>query len=434
MSNRAILADGLAKQFKIGGPRLRYQTLRDTITEAAMLPARLGKRLMGNGPGDTSTYIWALNDLSFEIPRGEIVGFIGRNGAGKSTLLKVLSRITEPTRGYAEIHGRVGSLLEVGTGFHPELTGRENTYLSGTILGMKRAEIDRKFDEIVAFAEVEQFIDTPVKHYSSGMYLRMAFAVAAHLDPEILLVDEVLAVGDAAFQKKCLAKMGDVAKRGQTVVFISHNLDAILTLCTSCYVLQSGRLVYQGTPQEAVTAYHRLGFPDDHIDRPAHVLYEAAPPRNIPEAYVNRIEMLDSSLRPKVTLSTWDDVVFRIHYKAIADVHEGSIIFDIRDYKDQRLVVLDSGLNFPMLAGEHYVDCHVPRFPLAAGEFMITAGISNPYVSWIWRGNNIGMLRVYGKDVYELGRPPQYSRMVLAAHCDWEHSNQPAEVPDRRRS
>ena len=186
---------------------------------------------------------------------GEVLGLIGRNGAGKSTLLKVLSRITEPSAGRAEIYGRVGSLLEVGTGFHPELTGRENIYLSGAILGMRRAEIQRKFDEIVAFAEVEKFIDTPVKHYSSGMYVRLAFAVAAHLEPEILLVDEVLAVGDAAFQKKCLGKMGDVARAGRTVIFVSHNMASIESLCSSCLLISSGRLEAKAEPAQIVMRY-----------------------------------------------------------------------------------------------------------------------------------------------------------------------------------
>ena len=192
-------------------------------------------------------FVWALNDISFEINPGEVVGIIGRNGAGKSTLLKILSRITEPTSGYAEIHGRVGSLLEVGSGFHPELTGRDNIYLNGAVLGMRKTEIDRKFDEIIAFAETEKFIDTPLKRYSSGMYLRLAFAVAAHLEPEILMVDEVLAVGDVQFQKKCLGKMQDVSKReGRTILFVSHNMDAIRRLCNRCLMIADGKLVANG--------------------------------------------------------------------------------------------------------------------------------------------------------------------------------------------
>ena len=227
MSDIVIRVDSLSKQYRIGGKQEGYRTLRDTLTETFVSPFRRARKLLRGhayGAAELDEIIWALRDISFEVKRGEVVGIIGRNGAGKTTLLKILSRITEPTEGYAEIHGRVGSLLEVGTGFHPELTGRENIYLNGAILGMKKAEIERKFDEIVDFAEIEKFIDTPVKHYSSGMYVRLAFAVAAHMEPEILLVDEVLAVGDAAFQKKCLGKMGEVAEGGRTVLFVSHNM------------------------------------------------------------------------------------------------------------------------------------------------------------------------------------------------------------------
>src|SRR5881628_3746544 len=247
MSDIAIRVEGISKHYRIGARQERYYTLRDTLTEAVTRPfQKLAAFFSRNGAGTRTPEawsIWALKDVSFDVKRGEVVGIIGRNGAGKSTLLKILSRITEPTEGRAKIHGRVGSLLEVGTGFHPELTGRENIYLNGAILGMKKAEIDWKFDGIVEFAEVEQFIDTPVKHYSTGMYLRLAFAVAAHLEPEILIVDEVLAVGDTAFQKKCLGKMGDVAKEGRTVLFVSHNLAAIENLCSSSFLLDSGRVI-----------------------------------------------------------------------------------------------------------------------------------------------------------------------------------------------
>jgi lipopolysaccharide transport system ATP-binding protein len=236
MSDVAIRVEGLGKQYRLGGPRERYDTLRDQIRKWSSLRGLLRRATRA----EHRPPFWALKDVSFEVEPGEVVGIIGRNGAGKSTLLKILSRITEPTEGAADIHGRVGSLLEVGTGFHPELTGRENVYLNGAILGMRRAEIGRKFDEIVAFAEVEKFIDTPVKHYSSGMYMRLAFAVAAHLEPEILIVDEVLAVGDAEFQKKCLGKMGDVAKSGRTVLFVSHNMQTIANLCQLCICLKDG--------------------------------------------------------------------------------------------------------------------------------------------------------------------------------------------------
>jgi len=267
MSDTVIKVEGLSKLYRIGSRQNDYRTLRDTITDAFTTPLRkLRKRAKSKGLEGNSNLsalgsplsadtIWALKDVSFEIKRGEVVGIIGRNGAGKSTLLKILSRITEPTEGYAEIHGRVGSLLEVGTGFHPELTGRENIYLNGAILGMRKAEIEQKFDEILAFAEVEKFIDTPVKHYSSGMYVRLAFAVAAHLEPEILLVDEVLAVGDVGFQKKCLGKMGDVAKEGRTVIFVSHNMAAIKGLCGSGFLLKNGQLVIRDNVDTVVHAY-----------------------------------------------------------------------------------------------------------------------------------------------------------------------------------
>lgn len=257
MSNVAIRVNRLAKQYRIG-KRERYRTLRDTITDALTAPLRKARSLAARQPatGDkASDLFWALDDVSFEVSRGEVVGIVGRNGAGKSTLLKVLSRITEPTRGRLEIHGRVGSLLEVGTGFHPELTGRDNIFLNGAILGMRKAEVTTKFDEIVAFAEVDRFIDTPVKHYSSGMYMRLAFAVAAHLEPEVLLVDEVLAVGDAKFQKKCLGKIDQVARHGRTVLFVSHNMVAVQNLCNHAIWLSSGRLVDYGDTGSIVTKY-----------------------------------------------------------------------------------------------------------------------------------------------------------------------------------
>jgi lipopolysaccharide transport system ATP-binding protein len=251
MSDIAIRVEHLGKQYRLGGQQVRYATFREALVNAANAPLRW---LNGNRSSKNNTF-WALDDVSFEVKHGEAVGIIGRNGAGKSTLLKVLSRITSPTRGRVDIYGRVGSLLEVGTGFHPELTGRENIYLNGAILGMSRKEIDSKFDEIVAFAEIERFLDTPVKFYSSGMYVRLAFAVAAHLEPEILVVDEVLAVGDAEFQKKCLGKMGDVAHEGRTVLFVSHNMAAISSLCKSGILLDLGQMINQGDIKRVVSEY-----------------------------------------------------------------------------------------------------------------------------------------------------------------------------------
>ena len=259
----AINVDNLGKRYKIGAAptKFKYGMLRDVIVDTATAPIRWARALANKQPllEDQPNYIWALNDVTFDVEEGKVLGIVGRNGAGKSTLLKVLSRVTEPTRGTVTVRGRVGSLLEVGTGFHPELTGRENIYMNGAILGMKRAEIESKFDEIVAFSEVEQFIDTPVKRYSSGMYLRLAFAVAAHLEPEILVVDEVLAVGDAEFQKKCLGKMGDVAQQGRTVLFVSHNMSAILRLTEEAIVLDKGRMLMRGPTQQAVDYYLSSG-------------------------------------------------------------------------------------------------------------------------------------------------------------------------------
>ncbi len=272
MTDTAIHVDNLSKLYHIGMLQQRHDTLRDALTarfrrnpksNPIQNPIQNPKSKIQNPEPNPKSKIqnpksdnlWALRDVSFEVQRGEVVGIIGRNGAGKSTLLKILSRITEPTSGRAEIHGRVGSLLEVGTGFHPELTGRENIYLNGAILGMRRTEIDRQFDEIVAFAEIERFLDTPVKRYSSGMYVRLAFAVAAHLEPEILLVDEVLAVGDAAFQKKCLGKMGDVAREGRTVLFVSHNMAAVKSLCPRGLLFEAGELRINDSAQVCVDAY-----------------------------------------------------------------------------------------------------------------------------------------------------------------------------------
>lgn len=255
-SDTAIRVEGLAKQYRIGRHRDSFPTLRDSLASALKQPFRRFQAAVRGEPASAGPEtIWALQDVSFEIKQGEIVGLVGRNGAGKSTLLKILARVTDPTRGLAEVRGRVGSMLEVGTGFHPELTGRENLYLNGSILGMKRAEIKRKFDEIVEFAGIERFIDTPVKYYSSGMYVRLAFAVAAHLDPDIMMVDEVLSVGDADFQRKCLSKMKEAYKDGRTVLFISHNMGLIQSLCKRVIMLRHGSVFADGTTETAVGTY-----------------------------------------------------------------------------------------------------------------------------------------------------------------------------------
>jgi len=258
MSDIVIRSENLSKRYHIG-ERERYVALRDVLTRALKSPARIFRPQVrnGNGRNGRNEHVWALKNVSFEIGQGEVVGIIGRNGAGKTTLLKLLARITRPTGGFAEVRGRMGSLLEVGTGFHPELTGRDNVFLSGAILGMSKSEIRSKFDEIVAFAEVEKFIDMPLKHYSSGMQLRLAFAVAAHLEPEILLVDEVLAVGDAKFQEKCLGKMAYVAKEGRTVLFVSHNMQAVRQLCGRTILLADGGKALEGKSSQVIESYLR---------------------------------------------------------------------------------------------------------------------------------------------------------------------------------
>ena len=246
----AVEVEGLGKRYRYGGQHGVYRTFREDLRELLFRPLRRNRESRRR-----DQFFWALRDVSFEVPQGEIMGLIGPNGAGKSTLLKILARITHPTEGRGIVHGKVGSLLEVGTGFHPELTGRENIYLSGTILGMRRSEVKARIDEIVAFSELEKFLNTPVKHYSSGMYVRLAFAVAAHLEPEILLVDEVLSVGDAAFQQRCLGKMGEVASGGRTVLFVSHNLDAVERLCTRTMYLDHGCIVRSGGSAEVIAEY-----------------------------------------------------------------------------------------------------------------------------------------------------------------------------------
>jgi lipopolysaccharide transport system ATP-binding protein len=316
MTDIAIRVENLGKQYRYGLAPTRYRTLRETLADGVRAPWRAAKMAFGmtavdDGPADRPGKFWALKDLTFEVKKGQVLGVIGRNGAGKSTLLKILSRVTEPSAGYAEIHGRVGSLLEVGTGFHPELTGRENIYLNGAILGMKRTEIDRKFDEIVDFSEVDRFIDTPVKRYSSGMYLRLAFAVAAHLEPEILVVDEVLAVGDAEFQRKCIGKMSDVAEEGRTVLFVSHNMSAILRLTEETLVLDKGELVLEAPTSQAIDFYMESGFSDkgERMWSADEIPTDASPFRPV------TLRVLDSRLRSVDSHRSVDPIQIEFEYK-----------------------------------------------------------------------------------------------------------------------
>jgi lipopolysaccharide transport system ATP-binding protein len=426
MGNLAIRVDDLSKQYRIGLGE-RHDTLRDQIM------ASLGSVFRANGNGfnfghrsDSANIIWALKNISLEIKHGEVVGFIGKNGAGKSTLLKILSRITEPTSGRAEIFGRVGSLLEVGTGFQPELTGRENAYLNGAILGMRKSEIDKKFDEIVAFAEIEKFIDTPVKRYSSGMYVRLAFAVAAHLEPEILIVDEVLAVGDAAFQKKCLGKMDAVAKAGRTVLLVTHNASVVTRLCHRGVVLLDGRAIFLGDSSEAVAFYRRTLEGSLQESKTAdHVIYEASDDEKEKNHFcITKIELLNPSGGPQSLVSTWDDIIFRFHYWASGYVATASLEWEINTLDGFRIFYFpsfpDGRFSLSLEPGDHCVDCRIEKIPLAAGEYSIGAGLAIHNTEWLWRIQDLGKLTISAKDVYDCGRPPEMPGKLLAVPHRWE--------------
>ncbi len=362
-----IRVEGISKRYRLGARRAAPTTLRDVIAGAARSPLAALRR---RGARDDAT-LWALRDVSFEVGPGEVVGVVGRNGAGKSTLLKILSRITEPTAGRAELYGRVSSLLEVGTGFHPELSGRENVFLNGAILGMRRGEITRRFDEIVAFAEVEKFIDTPVKRYSSGMHMRLAFAVAAHLEPEVLIVDEVLAVGDAQFQKKCLGKMGSVAKEGRTVLFVSHNMAAVSNLCGRGLVLEGGRVVYAGTQAGAVARYLtgcRAGEQSlrDRTDRAGSG-----------EVRVVAVEVRDTGGRTLDVAASGQDVEICLRYETAQGFQSSKVIaglcvktqFDAPVFLQHNRLTRD---DWGALPPRGTFVCRVPRLPLPPSSYRIT--------------------------------------------------------------
>ena len=334
MSDVAIRCEGLSKRYRIG-ERESYKALRDTLTDAMYAPARRIRSIFKGVEGTNGTSapsgdntFWALRDVSFEVKHGEVVGIIGRNGAGKSTLLKILSRITKPTEGQVKINGGVGSLLEVGTGFHPELTGRENIYLNGAILGMKRVDIARKFDEIVAFAEIERFLDTPVKRYSSGMYVRLAFAVAVHLEPEILIVDEVLAVGDSQFQKKCFQKMREIGRGGRTILFVSHNMSAIRSICNRGVILERGRIMEKGEINDVVDSY--LGRAVEEFDRTAVLETESF--------VVNNVQISSGT---GGVIKTFDPVTITVNVTAKTDIHDPGVYFGVLSSDQQRIAGLD---------------------------------------------------------------------------------------------
>jgi lipopolysaccharide transport system ATP-binding protein len=379
MSDIAIKVEGLGKEYRIGKKKV-YKSLRETLTGLATSPLRhLGMLAHPEEVNGEGTF-WALKDVNFEVKRGDIVGIIGRNGAGKSTLLKVLSRITEPTEGQIEISGRVGSLLEVGTGFHPELTGRENVYLNGAILGMKRAEIVRKFDEIVAFSEIEKFLDTPVKHYSSGMYTRLAFAVAAHLEPEILIVDEVLAVGDAGFQKKCLGKMGEVAKEGRTVLFVSHNMSAIRSLCSTGILLKSGQVVAAGSTEIVLDRYASR----ESAVRGGAIEYESS----VPGLGLRDVYFVDVSNGTRTdTLAFAQNYELRIEIKPASTPLSGAAavtITDVEGNKVSMLVSVEEGLPFFDLSRITVVRFSIPDVALTPGAYRLSVDLLDRYSRFLF--------------------------------------------------
>lgn len=385
MSRVAIRVENLGKLYHIGRVQEKYSTLRETITRTVSAPfTKVRGLLRGESASGLKGEIWALKDVCLEIMQGDVVGIIGSNGAGKSTLLKILSRITEPTTGYADIYGRVGALLEVGTGFHPELTGRENVYLNGAILGMPRIEIDRKFDEIVAFAGVEEFIDTPIKHYSSGMGLRLGFAVAAHLEPDILIVDEVLAVGDAAFQKKCLGKMGEVAQAGRSVLFVSHNMVAVQGLCQSALVLDRGQVVYRGNTQSAIAHY----FQNTQSQR-SNPLSGRTDRRGDQTLIFTGVSVLNASGEEIDHIISGQDAHIRLYYKAEKRLKAATVVVSITISDDQfQLLNMnseDTGDNSLDIYPEGYFECTWKNFNLLAGTYNcgLFCAINGELADWI---------------------------------------------------
>lgn len=389
MSDVAIRAEGLGKQYHIG--RLQtyggYKTIRETVMDLCAAPVRrVGRLFRGySSVADQDETMWALRDVSFQVRQGETVGIIGRNGSGKSTLLKILSRITEPSQGWAEVHGRVASLLEVGTGFHPELTGRENIFLNGAVLGMRRAEIQRKFEEIVAFAEIERFLDTPVKHYSSGMYVRLAFAVAAHLEPEILLVDEVLAVGDVAFQKKCLGRMEQVATQGRTVLFVSHNMGAVQGLCKRAILLDGGVVAADGPAREVVAHY---------LDamQPGQVTMGES-------LAIEKVVLRNAAGEPTTRIGHGEPLTVEIHYHARERIEKPYFWVGIVSQHGSLMganMLLD-GARPTYIEGQGVLACRFHHMPLLPQFFTVRMGVrDHKGVMPLVRTADVAFFQVYG--------------------------------------
>jgi lipopolysaccharide transport system ATP-binding protein len=426
MSDPAISIQGVSKLYRLAHLNRRPDTIREAIVGALMAPIRRFRALSEHG-GDTEAF-WALKDVSFEVARGEVVGIIGRNGAGKSTLLKVLSRIVEPTEGRVVLRGRVASLLEVGTGFHPDLTGRENIFLNGSILGMKHREIRARFDEIVAFADIERFLDTPVKRYSSGMYVRLAFAVAAHLQPDILIVDEVLAVGDAEFQRKCLGKMREVSVgSGRTVLFVSHNMTAVQALCSKAVLLRSGR-VHKIGPTASVV--------EDYLDESRRVAVTDLRTRTrrsgsgVIRLTSARVE--DGSGNPRSSVQSGAPAEFVFGYETNGPVRPESVDVGVSlsDSQDQILFVLYSsymGTHFRTLPPRGEFRCLIPSLPLRDGVYTIGGRIEVGGTEADWPQDGVGELRIDGGDFYGTGSPGFVgARSAFKVRGTWSCLGEPA--------
>lgn len=405
MSDIAIRVENLGKKYHIGGKQERYSTLRDSLVQGISAPfKRIGGLLRGEAAAasDLSEEIWALKDVSFDIKHGDIVGIIGRNGAGKSTLLKILSQITEPTTGRAEIYGRVGALLEVGTGFHPELTGRENIFLNGAILGMRRKEMERKFDEIVDFSGVEKFIDTPVKHYSSGMQMRLAFAVAAHLEPEILIVDEVLAVGDAEFQKKCMGKMGEVAKGGRTVLFVSHNLAAVESFCVRGVMLDRGSVICDDIVSNAIDSY--IGVQKRNYTCLADVKERKGNGNLI--FTDGQVEGIDTDTYKSIQTFSDFKILLKFSRNPKVSIRNFQIDIGINNHLDERIAWLSTSNtddSAKLDDKDNSVEFIVRNCPLAPGEYNcnLFCAINGDVADWI---ANVLSFTIVEKDYYGTGK------------------------------
>jgi lipopolysaccharide transport system ATP-binding protein len=425
MSDIAIRVENLSKLYHLGAVHQRPDTLRDALTGFLPRISRKGKANSLNSPNSRqasdSDDLWALKDVSFEVKRGEVVGIIGRNGAGKSTLLKILSRITEPTSGQVELHGRVGSLLEVGTGFHPELTGRENIYLNGAILGMRRHEINRQFDEIVAFAEIERFLDTPVKRYSSGMYVRLAFAVAAHLEPEILLVDEVLAVGDLAFQRKCVGIMNEIGRSGRTVLFVSHNLHAIESLCSRVLLIELGKLAREGSFREVAGLY---------LASTEYATYESdlsirARPDNIGTVLrFQWIKLCDAAGVPLRSISVGQDFYVHFKYYVTETISDALVAVRIETLLGQIIVDSWDRDQLPSQAvqnGEYLAKVRVAPQDLHPGQYQISLVAAIHMVDWLDRIEPAIVFSVDPISDTEVVEPER--KALIRRHYVWEREH-----------